>query len=157
MDKSIKNLLNGGDLSDITTYQAGAAQAAVHRSLQKHCDEILMPYGISKMQWLVIGTVLDERITGIRITDLARKLGTTLPYMTNTLNILEAKGFLSRIGNGNDNRSKLVSINSGFVPKCAEIERTLRQKLRESVYARVTPADFRAYMKVLYQLAEIDR
>ena len=143
------------NISNITTYQAGVAQAATHRSLQKLCDDILKPFGISKMQWLIIGTVLDTGKKGIRVTDLAEKLGTTLPYLTTAINLLESKAILVRKDNNTDNRSKLVSINKAFVPLCVEIEATLRQALRDSIYAEIDPAEFRTYMKVLYQLSDV--
>jgi DNA-binding MarR family transcriptional regulator len=155
-DKSIQDSLNSGDLSAITTYQAGVMQAASHRSLQKHCDSILKQYGISKMQWLLIGTVRDSGEKGMRLTDLSEAISTTLPFVTTAVNILESKGMLMRKDNGEDSRSKLISINQFFAPKCAEIEETLRAGLRKSIYARVDPAQFRTYMKVMYQLAHVD-
>ena len=79
---------NSLDLGKITTYQAGVAQAAMHRVLQKLCDNILQPFGISKMQWLIIGTALDAGKHGVRISDLAAQLGTTMPYLTTTVNLL---------------------------------------------------------------------
>lgn len=153
--KSTPNQPTSFNLRNITTYQAGAAQASVHRSLQKHCDDILKPYGITKMHWLIIGSIIDSGEQGARITDIAKKLDTTLPYLTNTLNILEAKQIITRASNQGDSRSKLVKIDPTFMPQCAEIETTLRTRLRESIYAQVDPAEFLIYMKVLHQLANI--
>ncbi len=141
-------------LRDITTYQAGAKQAAVHRSLQKLCDDILAPFEISKMQWLIIGHVLDAGEQGIRISDIATALSTTIPYITNALNLLEARGYLQRKNNSKDSRSKLLILNPNFAPKCAEIEATLRQGLRETLYAKIDRTEFIIYMKVMYQLDE---
>lgn len=139
-------------LKHVTTYQAGAVQAAAHRALQKHCDDILKPYGISKMHWLIIGHVLDAGKAGIRISDLATSLGTTLPYLTTAINLLESKGYLIRKENDEDARSKLVVINPKHINKCHEIELTLREALRKSIYSSVDPEEFKIYLKVLYQL-----
>src|SRR5689334_6272433 len=105
--KSINESLNRGDLSNITTYQAGVAQASTHRVLQKYCDEVLAAYGITKMHWLIIGTVLDAGENGVRLTDLTDKLGTTMAYLTNTVNLLESKAMLSRTSHATDSRSKV--------------------------------------------------
>lgn len=140
------------DLSMITTYKAGAWQASMHRNLQKRCDEILKPFGISKMNWMIVGHILDAGSKGIRISDLASKLGTTNSYLTTAINLLESKGFVVRSNNDKDSRSKLISINKEFVPKCELIEKTLRQGLRETIYLKVDPSEFRIYMKVLQQL-----
>lgn len=145
-----------GDLSEITTYQAGVMQASSHRLLRKHCDEILKPYGISKMQWLIIGTVFDAGPAGVRLTDLAKILDTTLSYLTSTINLLVSKGMLVRLENEADSRSKFVCIDSDFAPICHKIERTLRHALRKSIYARIDPAEFRIYMKVLNQLSKVN-
>lgn len=155
MSKSIYTFSDKGDLSGITTYQAGALQSAVHRSLQKYSDKALQRFGITKMQWMIIGVVLDAGIKGARITELAEVLGTTLPYLTTTINLLESKGMLQRVVNTNDNRSKLVIINPTFVPTCAEIETALRDELRKSIYSQVDPKDFYIYVKVLHQLSKV--
>jgi DNA-binding MarR family transcriptional regulator len=149
------DFLEKGDLADITTYQAGVMQSAVHRSLQKQSDQILKPYGITKMHWLIIGTVLDKDKAGIRITELAEILGTTLPYLTTTINLLQSKNILSRVHNSKDSRSKLITINPDFVPQCAKIEQAMREELRKTIYAHVDPQDFRVYIKVLHQLTHV--
>ena len=154
---STKKYLIMKDLTKITTYQAGVQQASMHRTLQKHCDSILKPYGISKMHWLIIGTVLDSGEKGVRLTDLAVTLNTTMSYITNAVNLLESKEMLVRKDSSTDNRSKLISISQGFIPLCADIESTLREGLRRSIYASVDPAEFRVYMKVMYQLSLVDK
>ena len=138
----------------ITTYVAGAAQASMHRNLQKICDSILEPYGISKMQWLIIGCIYDAGSAGIRTSDLARKLDTTISYLTTSINLLVSKGILVRTENDNDFRSRMISVTPSFAAKCDEIEQTLRDGLRQTIYATVDPADFKVYMKVLFQLRD---
>lgn len=145
------------DISKITTYQAGAAQASMHRLLQKLSDAILKPYNITKMQWMIIGTTLDAGKNGLRVSDLADSLGTTISYLTTMVNLLESRGILIRTDNSTDSRSSLISVSPGFLPKCAEIESALRKGLRQSIYAKVDPGEFRTYMKVLYQLQEIGK
>ena len=144
------------NLSAITTYQAGTAQATMHRLLQQKSEEFLKPFGITKMQWLIIGNILDAGSDGIRISDLADKLGTTKPYLTTTLKILEAKGHVLRSHNKNDSRSKLVRINPEHITTCHEIERVLREGLRRTIYDKIDSEDFARYMSVMHQLSRID-
>lgn len=153
---SVRIFTRSGDLPDITTYQAGVLQAKMHRTLQKQCDSILQVFGISKMHWLIIGTVLDSGKEGVRLTELSETLGTTMSYITSAINLLEVKGIVTRKDSDTDSRSKLISINKKFVPQCAEIEATLRTGLRKTIYAKVNAEDFKTYMKVLYQLTECD-
>ena len=144
------------NLSSITTYQAGAMQAYAHRKLQKICDIILRPYDITKMQWLIIGNVLDAQKGGIRISDLADKLGTTISFLTTSINLLESRGILVRQDNTADTRSKLIVVNDKYIPVCKEIEVTLRDGLRKTIYTDVDPTEFRIYMKVLTELTLVD-
>ncbi len=139
-------------MSKITTYQAGVAQAAAHRSLQKYCDDVLAPYGITKMHWLMIGTIMDGGSKGVRISDLAVELGTTMGFLSNNLKVLEKQGIIKRVESGTDNRSRLVKVTAQFAAKCPKIEKALREGLRNTIYAEVNPDDFRTYIKVLYQL-----
>ena len=141
------------DTSKLTTYQAGAAQALLNRKLQKLCDEALAPYGITKMQWLIIGTVYDTQKSGIRLSELSETLGTSMPYLTNAINMLESRGILVRRESAEDTRAKLILVSPKYNRVCKEIERTLRATLRKSIYARVDPAEFRTYLKVMEQLA----
>lgn len=104
------------------------------------------------MQWLIIGTVLDAGKQGIRITELAETLGTTLPYLTTTINTLESKRILTRRENLHDSRSKLIVVSPTFAKQCREIEHMLWQCLKNTVYAKVDPDDLRTYMKVLVQI-----
>ncbi len=143
-------------LDSITTYQAGVVQASINRILQKHSDGILKPYGITKMQWLIIGTVLDGGDAGVRLTDLSRQLDTTLSYSTTAVNLLESKRILARKENKRDSRSKLISINNSFLPQCKIIEDTMRESLRKTIYSYIEPDEFRIYIKVMYQLAHVD-
>lgn len=145
------------DLSKITTYQAGIAQASMHRLLQKQSDKILKPYGISKMQWMIVGLVLDGGPDGVRISDLATQLATTIPYLTTNINLLESRDILVKTTNDNDSRSKLITIAPDFLPKCKQIEAGLRDGLRKAIYSRVDPVEFSIYIKVLYELIDVGR
>ena len=145
------------NLRKITTYQAGAAQAAMHRLVQKMSDDILRPFGITKMQWMIIGCVLDAGTEGTRISDVSAELGTTTAYLTNSINVLESRNILKRRDNQMDSRSKLVTIVPGYVKKCHEIENTMRIALRTSIYSKIDPEDFATYFKVVFQLVDVGK
>jgi DNA-binding MarR family transcriptional regulator len=155
MPKSIVELNEIMDLSKIATYQAGVAQSTVHRLLQKHTNDCLRPYGLSTMQWFVIGTIYDTGTDGISLTDLARKVDTTLSFLTTAINHLESRGILVRTESASDSRAKLVSVSPEFERIIPTIEEDLRNKMRKSFYAKVSPEDLRIYLKVLYQFASL--
>lgn len=144
------------DLSKITTYQSGVIQSAALRNLKKHTDTYLHEHGITTMQWFIIGTILDAGSKGIRITDLSHQIGTTLGFLTNAINLLESRGILMRKSHEEDNRAKLVCVSQKYLKTCQVIENDLRDKLRTTLYAKVTPEELRTYIKVLYQFAELN-
>lgn len=152
---SIENFAESIDLSTITTYQVGMLQASSHRMMQKHSEEVLKQYGINKMHWIIIGTVLETGDEGIRLSDLATRMGTTISYITTAVNLLSSRDILIREQNDADSRSKIITINESYKPVCKEIETTLRDALRESMYAKIARKDLETYIKVLAQFVSL--
>lgn len=153
MNQDFDHISDMKNLAALTTYQAGAIQASANRSLQKFSDQVLEKFGITKMQWLIIGSVYDAGSEGVRVSDLAKQLGTNIPYLTNTINLLESKSILERSNNSKDNRAKSVTVAPRFASICPDIEATLRQALRQSIYGVIDPQDFLTYIKVMYRLS----
>jgi DNA-binding MarR family transcriptional regulator len=143
------------DLGSITTYQAGVAQSSAYRNLNKLFSDMLKTHGLTSMQWFVLGTINDSSPAGIQLTQLSVKLQTGLPFITNTINLLESKGMVQRKDSPTDSRAKYVSIHPDFIPECQQIEEDLRVKLRASVYAEVTREHLEIYFMVLQQLSNI--
>lgn len=140
---------NVDKLSELKTYHVGIIESAAHRALRKHKDSLLQDYGITGIEWYIIGAVYDSGNKGIRITDLAKMLGTTMGFLTKTVNLLEAKGILQRKANQEDARSSFVFIKNSYKSQVDEIEFALRQKLRNSLYGLISREDLKTYIEVL--------
>lgn len=147
--------LDHGILSSLSTYEAGALQAAAHRNLQKYSDNVLDSFGITKMQWLIIGIVVDAKDGYVREADLAESLGTTMPYMTEAVNHLVTKSILHKDSENRTGSSQKIYVESSFAPKIMQIENTFRDSLRSTIYVGVSSQDLRTYMKVLYRLSKV--
>ena len=143
------------DQDDIKTYQLGVTQSSAYRSLNKLFSTLLKPHGLTSMQWFVLGTIYDGETDGIQLSQLSAKLQTGLPFITNTINLLESKGMVERRNSPTDSRSKQVTITETFRPTCQSIESDLRQQLQRSLYAAITPEDFQVYMKALARISEL--
>lgn len=152
MADQIENKLEIGDLSKVTTYQAGAMQAAAQRVLRLHTDNILSPYGITKPQWMVIGMALDAGSEGIRLAEICSRLDIAPNNLAPIVGSLERQNMVVRINRG---KQRAIAIHPVFAQDCPEIERILRRALRTSIYSAVTPMEFRVYLKVLYQLSRM--
>jgi hypothetical protein len=86
---------------------------------------------------------------------LRKWLGVTPTHLRNMLRALEDRRILNWGIDRAGRRSRLIRIHPDFAPDCDEIERSLRNGLRESIYSTITPIEFRVYMKVLHQLSQM--
>jgi DNA-binding MarR family transcriptional regulator len=145
---------NKNDISQITTYQSGIAQAAAHRVINRVVSDYLLEHGLTAMQWFTLGSIYDAGDKGIRISELMRKLQTTLPFVTNTVALLESKGMVRKVAHSGDSRIKLVSIAPRYRTKVQRIEDGLRDHLREVLYSddNISRDELQAYIQVLYKI-----
>jgi DNA-binding MarR family transcriptional regulator len=146
---SNKTSISGKLLSEITTYQVGALESAAHRALRQYKDGLLSSYDLSGMDWYIIGAVNDAGSAGIRTTDLAQTLGTTLGFLTKSLKLLEAKKIVSRKANAKDARSSYIVLQPHYQKTVREIESVLRTELRKTFYSSIDRADLEAYIRVM--------
>lgn len=143
------------DIANVTTYQSGVAQARAFRIIKHHTAHLLGDFGLTSMQWFVIGTVLDTGTTGIPVSDLAKKLDTTTAYMTNTINLLESQNILEKSAHRHDARVKIVRVRPGYRRTCTKIEAALRERLREVLYQNISREELNVYIKVLYKIGDL--
>lgn len=155
MNKSIRNSA-AGNLSAISTYQAGVVQSQAHRKLKKAVASFLLPHGLTMMEWFALGLIKDAGESGLSTTALAAALQTTLPYTTNLINHLVNKGFVLRQTHSKDSRSKILRIDPEVIKMCEAIEIDLRENLRKLIYANISPEELQIYVKVLYKIAQQD-
>jgi DNA-binding MarR family transcriptional regulator len=142
------------NISDLTTYRAVVLQSRAHRAIKMHLTQLLKDRGITMMQWSIIGLVSDAGENGMRISDLAQALDTSLAFITTSVNVLEAKGFVVRTGHSQDNRAKLVRLSEAFAPKVTAIETDLSARQQEYLYAGLDAKDIAVYFKVLRHFAK---
>lgn len=155
MSKSNSSVEAADTLAAITTYQSGVAQATAFRIVKKHTAHALKEYHLTCMQWFTIGTVRDAGDDGMRITDLAKALDTTLAYMTTTVNLLESRGILVKKTHATDARTRLIAVAPSYRRECVVIETHVREQLRELLYKNITSAELMSYIQVLYKISTL--
>lgn len=142
--------------SQISTYHTAVAQSRAHRALKTHVSQFLRDHDVTMMQWSVIGLIAEAGDDGMRISDLAKCLDTSLAFITTTVNVLEAKKMVQRTTHSRDSRAKIVSLTPEFKPGVAQIEADLNKKLEEWLFPAISAADMATYIKVLDQIAKND-
>lgn len=155
MDKSKTIITNPVTLAEMRTWQSGVLQSSMHRGLKKASDEYLKQYDLSTMHWYIIGTIHDAGVKGIRITDLAETVGTTLGYLTNAVNSLELKGIVQRTDHSTDSRTKLLNISPSYQDQLFEIEEGMRDLLRTKLYGKISRDELQTFITVLQKLSDI--
>ena len=144
-------------IAQLKTYQVGVIEAAAHRALREQKDSLLSEYGLSGVEWYLIGTVADAGKQGITSTELAKLLGTTLGFLTKTVSLLEAKNVLYKIANPKDARSSYIALNDSYRTTLDTIECALRDKLRDSIYSVVSREQLGTYIEVMNKFSTLEK
>ncbi|OGL22343.1 hypothetical protein A2707_03385 [Candidatus Saccharibacteria bacterium RIFCSPHIGHO2_01_FULL_45_15] len=147
------------DISQITTYQSGVMQSSAHRLLTRIKTEYLSQYGLTSMQWFVIGYVYDSGASGMKLNDLMKTLDTTMPFVTSIVNTLEHKGILNKVSDLNDSRVKIAILSPSYRSTVEEIEHGLREELRARLYREdnISREELSTYINVLYKIVQSDK
>jgi DNA-binding MarR family transcriptional regulator len=153
MNSSTQLSASAHHLSETRTWQTGILQVSVQRDIKKLSDSFLKQYDLTTMHWFVLGAVLDAGDAGIRLTDLAVRVGTTLGYLTNAVNNLELKHMMVRVDHASDSRTKLLMIAPEFISQCKVIENGLRELLRDEFYKKISREELQQYISVLEKLS----
>lgn len=147
------------DISQITTYQSGVMQSSAHRLLTRIKTEYLSQYGLTSMQWFVIGYVYDSGVNGMKLNDIMKTLDTTMPFVTSIVNTLENKGILNKVSDLHDSRVKIAILAPSYHSTVEEIEEGLREELRARLYREdhISREELSTYIKVLYKIVQSDK
>lgn len=147
------------DISQISTYESGVMQATANRLLGRINADFLNQYGLTPMQWFVIGFAYDAGTAGVRLSDLKSILDTSMPFITNIVNQLESKGILQKLAHTDDNRVKIAVLSPRYKKTAEKIEAGLRDDLREKLYSAsdITREELSAYITVLHKINQSNR
>jgi DNA-binding MarR family transcriptional regulator len=131
-------------------------QSRANRAFKLKMAQLLRQHNLTMMQWTIIGLVQDGGKAGLRISDLAQELDTSMAFVTTTVNMLEAKGMVQKTSHERDSRAKLVRIADGFKSKVNAIEKDLHGHIEKWLGERVNAKDLAAYRKALDLIAEAE-
>jgi DNA-binding MarR family transcriptional regulator len=106
----------------ITSYQTVITVNQSQKSLNSMLSTCLGHCGLSMMQWLVIGVLIEKPQKPM---DIAKKIGITPPYVTAVLNQIKDMGFVTKTIVEDDGRSKIIIISDAGRHKAQEVEERL--------------------------------
>lgn len=143
--------------TDKTTYHNTLTQARAHRIIKTKLSLFLRPHNLTMMQWAIVGSLHRAGDAGMRVSDLASQLDTSLAFVTTTLNVLEAKGIVERAHHAQDNRAKVVHLTAIFIPKFEPIEKEVAAKMSDWLLPAVGKEDLDTYLKVIHKIAKAEQ
>lgn len=138
------------------TYRAAVTQSRANRAFKSKMSDLLKSHNITMMQWTIVGLVSDSGKDGLRISDLANELDTSMAFITTTVNMLEAKGMVQKSSHERDSRAKLVRLVATFKPKVAEIEKDLHSHIQKWLAKKVNAKDLATYFATLNIIAQAE-
>jgi DNA-binding MarR family transcriptional regulator len=139
--------------TDMTTYHNTLTQARAHRIIKTKLSYFLRPHNLTMMQWAIVGSLYKAGDTGMRVSDLASQLDTSLAFVTTTLNVLEAKNIVERASHAQDNRAKVVHLTAVFRPKVEVIEREIAEKMSDWLVPALGREQLDNYIAVIHKIA----
>ena len=139
----------------ITTYQTVIAQARAYRKVRSFMDKTLSPYDLTITEWLIIGTAIDAGPTGIRISDIAKKLGVEMPVVTNLVHKATSTRWLRRIEDPEDKRARRVVMTHAGLEKACDIEGELK-KATAPWLKGISKDSLKGFFEVISELNERD-
>jgi len=142
--------------SDSPTYRMAVTQSRANRAFKLKMAQLLRQHNLTMMQWTIIGLVHDGGKAGLRISDLAQELDTSMAFVTTTVNMLEAKGMVQKTSHERDSRAKLVRITDSFKSKVSAIEKDLYGHIEKWLGEKINAGDLATYRKVLDVIAEAE-
>lgn len=140
---------------DLSTYNVAVYQSRAARTVQGKATSFLRQHDLTVMQWSILGYVYDAGKKGVRISDLAKILDTSLAFITNSINVLESKGMVYRADHDHDNRAKLVFVTDGYRKKVQDIEKKLREHLLGWMHESMSKEELATFMATLQKIAEL--
>ena len=135
------------------TYNAGLLQAKAFRILKKHTNTALKPYDISATEWGILGLLQDER-SDIKLSDIASALGVKAPFITRSMAVLLAKGYVTQVNLPKDARvriARLTPTGKKFVTKTEPVV----AKMIKTTFANISVRNLFGYVMTLHQIVEM--
>lgn len=142
-------------LHQTKSYEIGMADMLCSRRLHTLRQQILMDYGLTTMEWFVLGTIYDaHKAGGIRITDLASRFSVKSTYITATVNGLKQKNLANAYVDKEDARARLVVVTKKGIEQVPVIDGKLQAATEQLLAGIVSEKDFAAFLHTIKELAK---
>lgn len=132
---------------NVPTYMIGILQVRAYRMLQSYVQAVLDNFDLNSTQWSILGLV-SETTEGIRVMDVAERLGVEAPLVTMLSRPLIERDILKKVQPAADNRARLLVITPLGEQLVRDVEKILFDRLQILIRG-VSEQEMDTYKKVL--------
>lgn len=132
---------------NIHTHIVGILQVRAYRTLQAYVQQVLDGYDLNSTQWSILGLIMSAT-DGMRVMDLAERLGVEAPLVTMLSKPMLKKKLIVKSKSASDNRARILALTPGGKSLAQEIEKVLTKQL-QILTRGVTESEMKTYTKVL--------
>ena len=140
-------------MSQISAYEIGLFHSQVHRTLRGIVSQHLEQFGVTMMEWLLLGTVKAGPKEGVTMTTVARTLHVTLPQVTALTTVLMQSKLIKQRVSKHDRRNKYLVCSGSAKKLLQDIDKVIDTALQEWM-ADVSAADKATHLQVMRMLAD---
>ena len=109
----------------LKTYKIGLLQTKAYRILNQETAKALKPFGITPIDWALLGLLYEASQEGLRLSQLAIELGVEAPYITEQSESLIKQKWITVTPTPSDKRVKLMALTDHARKKIPNIEKKL--------------------------------
>lgn len=142
------------ELKDLTTYEACILQARAYRVLREFVAKQLDGYGLTMMEWVLLGIVYEAGDKGISPSALSERLDVSLPMVTRMVNGVTQTGYITRTTDQRDRRQQIIVATSEGKERAVSSELRVRKAMK-SWLKEVDRVELQGYIRIMAQLAEM--
>lgn len=117
----------------------------------------LSAYGFAHGEVVILDTIQkisDSSDNGVKVTQIAKALGISVPAVSKSVNSLERKGFISRIENNSDRRVTYIKMTEkGYEHLRQGCDIT--ERIKERVEKDIGHERFTEFFKTLHEIPDI--
>lgn len=135
----------------------GKVSVLIKRSsliFDKYVNHLLAPYDLSGSQFRILMTLYKSPACSVRQADIEAAFSMTNPTVTGLVNKLESRGFVERVSNPNDKRSKLLVLTDYAEEKRAEFL-ALANTLEAEMTDGLSDSEVRLLTELLQKVIDI--
>lgn len=131
----------------IPTYLTGVIFAKSYKALREAVTRGLSKHGLSPTAWTFLGAVAHSP-NGIRLVELAERLGVKAPFVTALAHDLVERGLVERAQHQFDKRAKLLVLTRKGKQFVTDVESDVEVELG-ALLVGLSAEDLKTYQRVL--------